>query len=212
MLGTFGHENVPVGSMGKPNQGQTAEVMDDEGNILPVGEIGELVFHVPEQELEQRKVKYYKNAEASKARIQEEKDGRLWFLTGDLVRKDNEGWFFFVDRKKDAIRRRGENIAAWSIERVINQHDKILECAAYGVKSAEYGEDDIMVAVVLKPGESLTPQEVLDFCRDKIADFMIPRYIEFMDKLPKSEVHRIMKRFLKDRGVTATTYDREKDL
>jgi len=210
MIGTFGRENIPVGSMGKPNEGQTAEVMDDDGNLLPVGEVGELVFHVPEQELEQRKVKYYKNEEASKARIQRGKDGKLWFLTGDLVRKDDEGWFFFVDRKKDALRRRGENIAAWSIERVINQHDKILECAAYGVKSEEYGEDDVMVAVVLKPGESMTPQELLDFCQDKMADFMIPRYIDFMDNLPKSEVHRIMKRFLKDRGVTDTTYDRER--
>lgn len=209
-LGTFGRENVPVGAMGKPNEGQRAEVMDDEGRILPTGEVGELVFHVPEQELEQRKVRYYKNEEASRARIERGKDGNMWFKTGDLVRKDDAGWFFFVDRKKDAIRRRGENIAAWSIERVIIQHDKVLECAAYGVKSQEYGEDDVMVAVVLKPGEAMTPEELLDFCRDKLADFMIPRYIDFVDKLPKSEVHRILKRFLKERGITDTTYDREK--
>ena len=86
----------------------------------------------------------------------------------------------------------------------------MLESAAYGVKSAEYGEDEVMVAVVLKPDESMAPEELLDFCRDKMADFMIPRFIDFIEKLPKSEVHRIMKRFLKDRGVTETTYDREK--
>ena len=85
----------------------------------------------------------------------------------------------------------------------------MLESAAYGVKSLEYGEDEVMVAVVLKPGENMTPEELLDFCRDKMADFMIPRFIDFIEKLPKSEVHRIMKRFLKDRGVTEATYDRE---
>jgi crotonobetaine/carnitine-CoA ligase len=85
-----------------------------------------------------------------------------------------------------------------------------MESAAYGVKSEEYGEDEVMVAVVLRPGERLTPEELLDFCQDKMANFMIPRFIDFVEKLPKSEVHRIMKRFLKDRGVTETTYDREK--
>ena len=134
----------------------------------------------------------------------------MWFHTGDLVTRDDKGWFFFVDRKKDCIRRRGENIAAWSVERVIDQHEKVLESAAFGVKSAEYGEDEVMAAVVLKPGQTLAPEELVDFCRERMADFMIPRFIDFVDKLPKSEVHRIMKRFLKDRGVTETTYDREK--
>jgi len=207
---TFGLENVPVGSIGKPREPAVGEVMDDDMNILPPNSVGELVFFVPEAELEQRQVKYYKNEEASKSRIQPSKDGKHWFLTGDLVRKDEDGWFFFVDRKKDSIRRRGENIAAWSIERVINQYDKVLESAAYGIKSTEWAEDEVMVAVILKPGESMTAVELLDFCQDKMADFMIPRFIDFVDKLPKSEVHRILKRFLKDEGVTDTTFDREK--
>ncbi len=210
MLGSYGRENIPVGTMGMPPDGVTGEIMDDDGNLLGPDEPGELVFLVKEEEREQRKVVYYKDETASKSRVQKGPDGRLWFHTGDLATKDKDGWFYFVDRKKDAIRRRGENIAAWSIERVINQHEKVLESAAYGVKSQEYGEDDIMAAVVLKPGESLTPQELLDFCQDKMADFMLPRFIDFVEKLPKSEVHRIMKRFLKDQGVTATTYDREK--
>ena len=113
------------------------------------------------------------------------------------------------NRKKDAIRRRGENISAWSIERVINQHKKVMESTAYGVKSEEYAENEIMVAVVLKPGEAMKPEALLDFCRDKMADFMIPRFVDFVEKLPKSEVHRIMKRFLKDRGITPGTWDRE---
>jgi crotonobetaine/carnitine-CoA ligase len=210
MLGTFGREDIPVGTMGMPPDGITAEIMDDDGNLVGPDEPGELVFHVKEEELQQRSVVYYKDEAASQSRIEKGKDGRLWFHTGDLATKDETGWFYFVDRKKDAIRRRGENIAAWSVERVVNQHDKVLESAAYGVKSAEYGEDEVMVAVVMRPGESITPEELLDFCRDKMADFMIPRFIDFVEKLPKSEVHRIMKRFLKDRGATETTYDREK--
>jgi len=209
-LGTFGRENIPVGTMGRPPEGVIAEIMDDDGNLLGCNETGELVFLVKEDELEQRKVVYYKDEAASKSRMQEASDGRIWFHTGDLAEKDEDGWFYFVDRKKDAIRRRGENIAAWSIERVVNQHDRVLESAAYGVKSAEYGEDEVMIAVVLKPGASMTPEELLDFCGDKMADFMLPRFIDFVEELPKSEVHRIMKRFLKDRGVTETTYDREK--
>ncbi|MFX0188871.1 MAG: AMP-binding protein [Candidatus Hodarchaeota archaeon] len=211
MLTSGGRDDVPVGSMGRPLPGVIAEVMDDKGMILPDSEkVGELVFLVPERELKQREVKYYKDEESSKSLILKGADGQLWFHTGDLAYKDKDGWFFFVDRKKDSIRRRGENIAPFSIEKIINLHDKVLESAAYGVKS-ELGEDEVMVAVVLKSGESMTPEELLDFCQDKMAYFMIPRYIDFVDKLPKSEVHRILKHFLKERGITPNTYDREKE-
>jgi crotonobetaine/carnitine-CoA ligase len=147
MLGTYGRQNIPVGTMGMPPEGVTAEIMDDEGALLGPDEPGELVFHVKEEEREQRKVVYYKDEEASKSRIQKGPDGRMWFHTGDLATKDKDGWFYFVDRKKDSIRRRGENIAAWSIERVINQHEKVLESAAYGVKSEEYAEDEVMARI-----------------------------------------------------------------
>ncbi|MHA2283733.1 MAG: AMP-binding protein, partial [Promethearchaeota archaeon] len=116
-LGAQGDPNVPVGSMGKTPEGTIAEIMDDDLNILGPNTVGELVFLVKEEEKEQRKVSYYKNPEASAARIQKASDGRSWFLTGDLATRDENGWYFFVDRKKDSIRRRGENIAAWSIER-----------------------------------------------------------------------------------------------
>ena len=202
-------DNVPVGTMGKPMLGTIAEIMDDDGALMNPEEVGELVFLVRENEVEQRKVKYFKDDKASRNLIQVGKDGQKWFHTGDLATKDKEGWFYFVDRKKDSIRRRGENIASYSIEKIVNLHDKVLESAAYGVKS-ELGEDEVMVAIVMKPGESMTPEELLDFCQGKMAYFMIPRYIDFVDKLPKSEVHRIMKRFLKKQGISETTYDREK--
>jgi crotonobetaine/carnitine-CoA ligase len=210
MLTTGGAQDVPPGTMGKPLPGMVGEILNDDGTIFTEPDkVGELVFLVREKEVESRKVKYYKDEESSKRLISVAKDGQKWFHTGDLAFKDSEGWFYFVDRKKESIRRRGENIAPYSIERVINLHDKVLESAAFGVKS-ELGEDEVMVSVVLQPGEQMTPEELLDFCQGKMAYFMIPRYIDFVEKLPKSEVHRIMKRFLKERGVTASTYDREK--
>ena len=213
-LGTGGDPNAPVGSMGRPPEGTIAEIMDDDLKILGTDTVGELVFLVKEEEKEARKVSYYKNPEASAARIQTASDGRSWFLTGDLATRDENGWYFFVDRKKDSIRRRGENIAAWSIERAINLHDKVLESAAYGIKGhqvgEDYAEDEVMVAVVNQPNQTMEPEELLDFLQDKLAYFQIPRFIDFVEALPKSKVHRIMKRFLKDKGVTETTYDREK--
>jgi crotonobetaine/carnitine-CoA ligase len=200
--------------MGKPPADMIAEIMDDDLNILSTNEVGELVFLVKEEEKEERKVSYYKNPEASAARIQVASDGRSWFLSGDLATKDENGWFFFVDRKKDSIRRRGENIAAWSIERAINEHVKVLESAAYGIKGhqvgEDYAEDEVMVAVVMQPNETMEPEELLDFLQDKLAYFQIPRFIDFVEALPKSKVHRIMKRFLKEHGVTEKTFDREK--
>jgi len=154
-------------------------------------------------------VKYYKDEEASKSLIQKGADGQHWFHTGDLAYKDEAGWFFFVDRKKDSIRRRGENIAPYSIEKILNQNDKVLESAAYGIKS-EVGEDEIMVSVLLKPDETMKPEELVNFCKDKMADFMIPRYIDFVSELPKNEVHRTMKNVLKEKGITKTTFDMEK--
>ena len=210
ILGNWGTEDVPVGSMGSPAPGTIAEIMDDDGFLLAPEKVGELVFLVKENEMKTRKVNYYKDDKSSKNLIQEGKDGQNWFHTGDLAYKDKDGWLFFVDRKKDSIRRRGENIASYSIEKIINLNDKIFESAAYGVKS-ELGEDEVMVAIVLKPGETMSPTELLDFCQDKMAYFMIPRYIDYVDELPKNEVHRILKRILKGRGVTETTFDREKE-
>ena len=211
LLGPFFEKGpIPVGTMGKPLPGTFADIIDEAGNLLGPDEVGELVFLVDKKELDQRKVAYYKDEDSSKKKIREGKDGQLWFHTEDLASKDKDGWFYFVDRKKDAIRRRGENISPWSIECVINQHEKVLESAAYAVKSSEYAEDEVMVSIALKPGENITPEELLDYCQDKMAYFMIPKYIDFIDELPKSEVHRTLKQILKERGVTETTFDREK--
>jgi crotonobetaine/carnitine-CoA ligase len=210
ILGPFFQKNVPTGSMGKPLGDSVADIMDDDGNLLGADVVGELVFQVEEQELERRKVVYYKDETSTQNKIRRANDGNFWLHTGDLATKDAEGWFYFVDRKKDSIRRRGENISPWSVERVINQNDKVLESAAYAVQPEGIVEDEVMVSVVLKPGESMTPEELLDYCQGKMAYFMIPRFINFIEELPKSKVHRTLKQILRDKGVTETTYDREK--
>ena len=197
--------NMPggkVGSMGKPPYFNEARIVDDADRDLPPGEIGELIIRP--RDPEERWVEYYKESEATQEKI---RGG--WFRTGDLAYRDEEGWFFFVSRKKDVIRRRGENISALEVEIVILQHPKVLECACFGVPS-ELGEEDVMVSVVSKPGMSLSPQELISFCEGKMAYFMIPRYVEFVESLPKTPTERVEKYKLKATRPNANTWDREK--
>lgn len=197
--------NMPggkMGSMGKPPYFNEARIVDDADRDLPPGEIGELIIRP--RDPEERWVEYYKESEATQEKI---RGG--WFRTGDLAYRDEEGWFFFVSRKKDVIRRRGENISALEVEIVILQHPKVLECACFGVPS-ELGEEDVMVSVVSKPGMSLSPQELISFCEGKMAYFMIPRYVEFVESLPKTPTERVEKYKLKATRPNANTWDREK--
>jgi crotonobetaine/carnitine-CoA ligase len=121
---------------------------------------------------------------------------------------DADGFLFFLDRMKDSIRRRGENVSTWEIESTLNTHPALLESAAYGVPS-ELTESDVMVAVVLRPGESIAPEALLDFCQGRMTHFAIPRYVRFMEALPKNHAERIQKFELRDEGVTPDTWDRE---
>jgi crotonobetaine/carnitine-CoA ligase len=200
MLFNFG--NGPKGSMGLPPPGTEARVVREDGNECDADEVGELVFKVDDPEA--RRVSYLKNEQASNAKI---RDG--WFYTGDLASRDAQGFFFFADRKTDSIRRRGENISSFEVEKIINQHPAVLESAAFGVPS-ELSEDDVMVAVVCRPGARVNPEELVAFCTERMARFMVPRYIEFRDVIPKTETHRVQKTLLKRTGVTANTWDREK--
>ena len=133
----------------------------------------------------------------------------LWFHSGDLATRDADGYLYFVDRKKDALRRRGENISSFEVERAINTHPSVLESAAVAVKS-ELAEDEVKICVVLKPGETLTPEELIRHAADRMPYFAVPRFIEFMDALPKTPTERVQKYLLKQAGVTPNTWDREK--
>jgi crotonobetaine/carnitine-CoA ligase len=178
-----------VGSMGLPSQHPDrrvalaqVKVVDDEGRDVPDGETGELVVRTPIV-----MQGYWREPAQSAAAF---RDG--WFLTGDLARRDADGYFWFVARKKDIIRRRGENISGAELDRVIGSHPDVIEAAAIPVPS-ELGEDEILVAVVRKPGSTVDAQAVADWCRERLAPIKVPRYVVFAESLPHTPTHRVAK-------------------
>lgn len=132
----------------------------------------------------------------------------LWLHTGDRVIRDADGWYRFVDRTKDAIRRRGENISSWEVEQALLEHPAVQAAAAFPVASA-LAEDEVMAAVVLEPRATLTPQELIEHCRPLLPHFAIPRYLEFVAELPLTENGKVRKQVLRERGITADAWDRE---
>jgi len=132
----------------------------------------------------------------------------LWFHTGDFARQDEDGFFYFVGRKAERIRRRGENISAWEIEKITNGHPAVSECAAVA-HPAQAGEDDVRVVIVLRPGNKCTPQEVMDWLVPRMPKFMLPRYIEFADALPRTPTNKVEKFRLVEDGLSTSVWDRE---
>jgi crotonobetaine/carnitine-CoA ligase len=172
-------------------------VVDEAGVDVPVGEVGELVVQTPILFKE-----YLNDPEQTAAAF---RDG--WFLTGDLARRDDEGYFYFVARKKDIIRRRGENISGAELDRVISGHPGVLEAAAIGVPS-ELGEDEVLVVVVPKPATTVTAQEIIEWCRAHLAPMKVPRYVAFAESLPHTPSHRVAKHKLKaQKDLLATAID-----
>jgi crotonobetaine/carnitine-CoA ligase len=190
------------GSCGKPMDIYEVKLFDDDDKEVPAGEIGEIVFRprVPFVMMSE----YYNMPEKTLEACR-----NLWFHTGDLAKKDEDGYFYFVDRKKDALRRRGENISSFEVERAINTHPKILESAAVAVQS-ELAEDEVKICVVLQPGETITPEELVVYANERMPYFAVPRYVEFLESLPKTPTERVQKYLIKQAGITANTWDREK--
>jgi crotonobetaine/carnitine-CoA ligase len=192
------------GSIGKPAvhprfPGDFAElrIEDDTGGVLPADAIGELTVRTP-----MVFKAYLDDPQQTAAAF---RDG--WFLTGDLARRDSEGYFYFIARKKDIIRRRGENIAGAELDRVISEHPAIAEAAAIGVPS-ELGEEEILVVVVVKPDVRLTAPELLEWCRARLAPMKVPRYVVFAESLPHTPSHRVAKHRLKsDAALLARAID-----
>jgi crotonobetaine/carnitine-CoA ligase len=120
---------------------------------------------------------------------------------------DEDGYVTFIDRMKDCIRRRGENISSFEVEKVVDTHQAVLESAAYGVTS-ELSEEEVMVAVVLQPGAELTPEDLLDHCQPRMAHFAVPRFVRFVPELPKTPSQRIQKYKLREEAVTKDSWDR----
>lgn len=193
-----------VGSAGKTRGYAQIQIVDDEDRPMPCGETGEICVRTLEPGL--MMTGYYKMPEATVKEMR-----NLWFHTGDRGYVDSDGYLFFVDRKKEAIRRRGENISAYEVELIISKHPKVLEVAAIAVES-ELSEDDVMAYIVLEPGERASPEEIIEFCNDNMAYFMVPRFVEFIDALPKTASEKIEKYKLKKLAEQRRSelWDREK--
>jgi crotonobetaine/carnitine-CoA ligase len=132
-----------------------------------------------------------------------------WFHTGDAFRVDADGNFYYVDRYKDAIRRRGENISSFEVEAYVNSHPEVVESAAIAVPS-ELGEDEVKVCVVRSADSDLTPEALIEFLIPMMPRFMIPRFVEFADALPKTEATlRVQKSKLREEALNDATWDRE---
>jgi len=189
------------GTMGPVFAGFEARVVDDADNALPDGVAGELVLRASEPfafatgyfGMPEKTVEAWRN---------------LWFHTGDRVVRDTDGYFRFIDRMKDAIRRRGENISSYEVEQVLLSHPDVAEAAAFPVRS-EFAEDEVMAAIVPRDGHALTPAALSDYCKGRMPAFAIPRYIELLTALPMTENGKVQKFRLRERGVTAATWDRE---
>ncbi len=190
------------GAAGLPTPWYEVRLVDADDNDVPVGETGEIAVR-PRQPFVMME-RYWGNDAATLASM-----GNLWFHTGDNAYQDEDGFFWFVARGTDSIRRRGENVSAWEVERVLADHDELLEAAAYGVP-AEIGGQEVMVAVVRRPESEITAEQLLDFCTGKMPHFAVPRYVRFMDALPRSHAQRVLKQELKADGADAAgVWDRE---
>jgi carnitine-CoA ligase len=195
------HDITPRrGVMGWVQPGFDARVVDEHDVELPPGEPGELVLRADEPfafasgyfGMPEKTIEAWRN---------------LWFHTGDRVIRDADGAFRFVDRIKDAIRRRGENISSFEVEQVLLSHPAVASVAVYAVRS-ELAEDEVMAALVLCDGQHAAPHELAAFCEPRLPYFAIPRYIELMSDLPRTENGKVQKYRLRERGVTAATWER----
>lgn len=189
------------GTCGRAREGIEVRLVDENDYEVPVGATGEFVVrsHAPWA----LSHGYHKMPDATAAAW---RNG--WFHTGDMGRRDDAGNFFFVDRKKDAIRRRGENISSQEVEVELCRHPSVREAAAIPVPS-ELGEDEVMAVIALKPDAALDPAELIEFLRARMAHFMVPRYVRVVGDLPKTPTAKVQKSVLKSAGVTGDTWDRE---
>lgn len=190
------------GTCGQMREGVEVRLVDENDCEVPVGTVGEMIIRTDRPWA--MNSGYFRNPEAT-ARAW--RNG--WFHTGDAFRKDEAGFYFFVDRMKDAIRRRGENISSFEVEAELMAHPAVREVAALGVPN-EVSEEDVLVVIAPVEGAALDPTELLEFLRPRMAHFMLPRYVRLLPELPKTPTSKVLKHELRQQGVTADTWDRER--
>jgi crotonobetaine/carnitine-CoA ligase len=172
-------------SAGKPNHRFDVQIVGEEDEPLPVGTTGEIVVRNREPWIMPRG--YYNDWERTVTAWQ-----NLWFHTGDRGYFDEDGYLYFVDRKKDAIRRRGENISSYEVEQIILKHPSVRDAAAYPLAS-EHSEDEVAVSVIVREGYELSEKQLIEHCRDNMPYFMVPRYLEFTETLPCTMTGKVEK-------------------
>ena len=188
-------------SSGKRNDSFDVRIIDDNGDEVEEGLPGEVIVRPLKPNV--MFTGYWKRPEETLKLMT-----NLWFHTGDIGQFDEDGFFFFVDRKKDYLRRRGENISSFEVESVFRQHPGIVDVAAHAVLS-DLLEDELKVTVVLNAEANLSEEQLCLWSAEQMPYFAVPRYIEFRIDLPRNPVGRVLKYVLRDEGVTNDTWDRE---
>jgi crotonobetaine/carnitine-CoA ligase len=191
-----------LGTCGQPRPGVEVRVVDENDCEVEAGVVGELIVRTDMPWGLNHG--YHRNPEAT-ARAW--RNG--WFHTGDAFRRDAQGNFFFVDRIKDAIRRRGENISSFEVEKEIVAHPQVRDVAVVGVPS-EFSEDEVLAVLSPVAGETIDLPGLVDFLRPRLPHFMVPRYFRIVADLPRTPTEKVQKHLLRSEGVTAGTWDREK--
>lgn len=194
-----GPRNAP--SCGRAGTDLDVQLLDDDDRPVAIGAVGEICLR-PREPLAMFSG-YWRKPEATVEAFRS-----LWYHTGDYGRVDAGGFFSFVDRKKDAVRRRGENVSTQELEAAIGKHPAIAEVAAHAVPS-EATDDDIKICVVLVTGAQVTAAELFAFFKENLPYFAVPRYVEVVDALPKNALARVMKHELRKRPMSDAVWDFE---
>ncbi|WP_137389671.1 AMP-binding protein [Rhodoligotrophos defluvii] len=189
------------GTCGKLRPGVDARLVDENDIEVEIGEVGELILRT---DLPWQMNHGYDGAPEATAAAW--RNG--WFHTGDAFRRDAEGNYFFVDRIKDAIRRRGENISSFEVEAVISQHPDVLDVAVVAVPS-EHGENEVLACIVPRAAREIDLPGLIDFCSARMAHFMVPRFVRMYESLPTTPTGKVQKVLLRQAGVDGSTWDRE---
>ncbi|MCE7987757.1 MAG: SDR family NAD(P)-dependent oxidoreductase [Caldilinea sp. CFX5] len=189
-LGTFNHNPLAApGSVGRPLAGVQLRVVNEAGGQVAPGELGEIHINTPSMML-----RYWQRPDETAAVL---RDG--WFHTGDIGRVDEEGNYYIIDRIKDMVNVGGVKVYPSEVEQILYQHPAVKEAAVYGVPEALLGEQ-VQANVVLKPDAAVTPQALLAFCRERLAEFKLPSAVHLVDQLPKSRTGKILKRLLREQA------------
>jgi crotonobetaine/carnitine-CoA ligase len=201
---TFAGRPYKDGSAGWPRPSLEMAVVDDFDEVLGPNQAGELV--VRPRRPHGLMAGYWNDDRATVQAVR-----NLWYHTGDTGRIDEDGEVFFISRRTDSMRVRGENVSAQDLEGALCEHPEIVEAAAFAVSAGESREDDIMVVLIRSADSAITEEEIWRYCREQVPRFAVPRYIEFVADLPRTPTNRVMKHELRDRGVNPTTWERPDD-